>query len=423
MRISKNYTEPLNTAVTSSIGADTLNMKNILFILILLSGFSNASSLPSAEGDKLQEIVDLFKKGSKHEAQQQLRVNENRLIEVLNEAKDGESYLLLGRAYFYAEMDVEAEKFLKTALIYNPALSDAHFFIGLIKMYSKELDRAGASFKNAIKLDDSKEHYFLELGRIQEKNNKPDLALEQYKKALDINELNFTANFNLANIYSDKKDNEKAEVHYLAALKKKPNDVDLNYNLGQLYQNTSQHVKAKMYFSKVIELEPTDWKAIRKIVQLNQSIGDSSERDKAIKKIYSLWRTSNVDELVKQGFFIREQSFIESGKLFVLEYFDLRGERARKYVFKITDPVTGNNKFEISLGSYDATTRGARALDEIGPNDRLYHLDGYTPNGSHHTYAFFNSLPNYDDVRELVFEILNGGRTAISSNVPNSVNK
>ena len=398
-------------------------MKKLLLILIFVSGFSNALPLPETEKETLQEIVGLFKKGSNNEALQKLQKHEKTLIEALGKSKDGESYLTLGRAYFYAEMDAEAEKALKIALTYNASLSEAHFFIGLINMYSGSLDNAEKSFKSAIELDDVKENYFVELGRIQEKKNKPDLAFELYKRALDINDLNYIANFNIANIYLSRGENEKAEKHYLLALNKRPDNVNLNSNLGQLYQNTDQNAKAKIFFSKVIELDPTDWRAAAKIVQLNQAIGDFSERDKSIINIYNLWRKGSADELVEQGFFIREQGSIDEGKLFVLEYFELNGERAKKYVFKIQDPVSGNNKFDISLGSYDSTTQISRELGEIGPNDRVYHLDGYSQNGSHFTYAMFNSLPNYDDIKELVFDVLHEKHEAISSTVPKSANK
>lgn len=400
-----------------------LNMKKILLILIIVSGFSNALASTMSDGDKLLEIVSLFKTGPSHEAIKQLKEHETKIIEAVAKSKDGESYLLLGRAYFYAEMDSKAEKALRTALTYNDTLSDAHFFIGLINMYSGNVADAEVSFKNAIKLDGTNASYFVELGRIQEKSNKSDFAFDAYKKALDIDDLNYTANFNIANIYFGKGENEKAELHYLAALKKRPDNINLNSNLGQLYQNTNQHVKARVYFSKVVKIDPNAWRAAAKLVQVNQAIGDIPERDKAIENIYSLWREGNIDELVKQGFYIRELSTIDSGKLFVLEYFELNGEYARKYVFKIQDPVSGDIKFDISLGSYDSTTQVSRELGEIGPNDRMYHLDGYAPNGSHYTYAMFDSLPNYDDIRELVFKVLHGKRNAISGMELKGANK
>ena len=81
------------------------------------------------------------------------------------------------------------------------------------------------------------------------------------------------------------------------------------------------------------------------------------------------------------------------------------------------DSTTGNNLFDVSLGSYDSTTNISRELGEIGPDDRVFHLDGYAPDGSHYTYAFYNSEPDYDTVRKLVFKVLAGKHSAISSTV------
>ena len=177
-------------------------------------------------------------------------------------------------------------------------------------------------------------------------------------------------------IYASEDDTDSAEKHLLAAIKQKPDDVDSHYNLGQLYQDTKQYRFAIKRFETVVELAPNDWRAISKLVQVNEAASDYAARDAAIERIYEVWRSNVNEDLSKQGFYIREQRKTENGKVFALEYFELKGERARKFVFKLQDEQTGELKFDVSLGSYDHTTNISRELGEIGADERIYHLDG-----------------------------------------------
>lgn len=395
-------------------------MKHLLLFVLLFSEYSLADPLSENDEKRLQEIVELFKSDSDEEAIRQLRLHENTLLEAISDSKDAGASMLLGRAYFYAEMDSKANSALNAALQYDPSLSDAHFFIGLIHMYSGDLEEAEQSFRDAIALNSGNDNYFVELGRIFERKNDSKSATIEYENALSIDRMNFRANFNLANIYANDGSIQKAEEHYLAALKKEPDDPDSNYNLGQLYQNTNEHQLAIKYFSIVVDLDATEWRAIAKIVQENEVLGKLEAKDIAIREMYDLWRRAEVGDLQDQGFFIREQREIDGGKLFVLEYFELKGERARKFIFKLQDVVTGDSKFEVSLGSYDVTTQISRELGEIGADERVYHLDGYGPDGSHYTFAFFHSVPDYEVVREMALKVLSGELEAISSTVPSN---
>jgi tetratricopeptide (TPR) repeat protein len=386
--------------------------------MLFQSGSLLADQLPDDNAEQLQELIQLFNSNSSEKALEQLELQEAALVEAINASKDPEAYLLLGRLYFYAEMDPKAKAALGAALEYDPALSDAHFFLGLVHKYAGELDSAEQSFRNATELPNPDEAYFIELGTVLEAKGDTSSALMAYKNVLAIDSSNFDANFRSANIYATDGVHEEAEKHYLAALRQDPSDIDSNYNLGQLYQNTNQHRSAVRYFSRVVELDATDWTAMAKIVQSSAAQGDIETRDAAIESIYEAWRRGQSPELQERGFYIREQIQIDSGKVFVLEYFELKGEHARKFVFKLQDPATGQHKFDVSLGSYDATNKMSRELGTIEAGERLYHLDGYAPNGSHYTFGFFVSQPEYDVVRKMALEALSGELSAISSTVP-----
>ena len=251
------------------------------------------------------------------------------------------------------------------------------------------------------------------MGRTLEIKGDLTNAAIAYSSALSLNESNFDAHFNLATIYAKEGDTERAEKHYLASIELEPDDVDSHYNLGQLYQNTEQYDSAIKQFTKVVELDEGDWRAVSKLVQLNEAVNDFAARDAAVNKIYDVWRADK--ELREQGFYIREQSELNNGKLFALEYFELVGERARKFVFKLQDQQTGDLKFEVSLGSYEHTTEFARDSGSIGPDDRRYHMDGYSPNGSHYTYAFFDYEPPYEVAKTIALKALSNEQKIISS--------
>lgn len=391
----------------------------LLFLVLLFhSGLLLAAPLPAGNTEQLQNLIELFTSESSEEAVRQLELREAAILEAIGESNDPHAYLLLGRLYFYAEMDSKAMSALSTALEYDASLSDAHFYTGLVHKYAGDLDRAERSFRNATESGNPDAAYFVELGIILEAKEDTSSALDAYKRALEIESSNFDANFRSANIHATNGANQEAEGHYLAALRQNPNNVECNYNLGQLYQNTEQNRLAVEYFSKVIELDPIDWRTLTKIVQASQALSDVDARDAAVDSIYEIWREGTSHDLQKQGFYVREQVQIESGKVFALEYFELKGEYARKFVFKLIDPATGEHRFDVSLGSYEATNTFSRELGRIGTDERVYHLDGYGPDGSHYTFAFFESQPKYDVVREIALDAFSGKLSPISSTTP-----
>lgn len=73
--------------------------------------------------------------------------------------------------------------------------------------------------------------------------------------------------------------------------------------------------------------------------------------------------------------------------------------------------ATGSRPVVLSLGSYEATTATLRRLGGLGPNARLWHLDGYL-GPRHVTYGFFEAEPRYPEIRARVLAILGSGDPA-----------
>jgi hypothetical protein len=190
------------------------------------------------------------------------------------------------------------------------------------------------------------------------------------------------------------------------------------YNKAQAAQTAGDHRAALKGFLAVKKQVPDDWRTRAKIVQEYSALGMKKERDKEIGELYA-WRNAQSKEAQADlPYFVREQFSVAQRKLMVVEHFTMQGERPVKYAFIVLDNTGKKREFTISLGSYNTTTEAARALGTIGADERLYHLDGYFEGGVHQTYSFFKGEPKYDEVRQMVVQILGGKLQAVSGMKP-----
>jgi hypothetical protein len=114
--------------------------------------------------------------------------------------------------------------------------------------------------------------------------------------------------------------------------------------------------------------------------------------------------------------YCREQFEAGGEKVMVFEEFELKGDRALRYVFSVLDESEAKEKYRISLGSYDSTNAYWHESTKPKPKkeDRLFHLDGYYSWG-HATFGMYFPEPTYDQVRITVIEILEKKRNPVSS--------
>ncbi|MFI5377924.1 MAG: tetratricopeptide repeat protein [Tepidisphaerales bacterium] len=177
------------------------------------------------------------------------------------------------------------------------------------------------------------------------------------------------------------------------------------YNLGQFAQNRNKPAEALPFFEKAAGLKPDELLPRAKIVQCLQALGRLGERDKAREDVFAVYAAGKTRELI----FCRDQFEAGGKKVAVFEYFEPGGVRAVRYSFRVTDKSGQKIVETASLGSYEAITLLARQKHEIGPGERMYHIDHYYP-GGHATYAMFKKEPPYDEVRKIVVEIFEGTR-------------
>jgi len=182
--------------------------------------------------------------------------------------------------------------------------------------------------------------------------------------------------------------------------------LDALWNLGIWHATLSEPRQALAAWLSYHAQDSTDWRVETKIIQSYQALGDTARRDSALAGLFKHRRVTRNPEFKQAEEFCREQGTIDGRRIMVFQTFEPQGDRMVFVTFQLLDAV-GRDTARISLGSYDRTTQIERELGRIGANERIYHLDYYTDR-SHATYAFFRTLPSYDEIRSMVAAILRG---------------
>jgi len=185
-------------------------------------------------------------------------------------------------------------------------------------------------------------------------------------------------------------------------------DPNLLWNLGIMYADTDRHAKALESWQTLRRLEPDNWRVRAKLIQTHQARADFEQRDREREALYQARRESSDRALSREAMYCREQFRVAGRKVMVFEYFEPAGDRQVFLRFSILS-ADGSEVFWYSLGSYEFTTRAARAHGTIGQDQRIFHIDRYATNRygiSHGAVALYGYLPAYDVVRSRVIDAL-----------------
>ena len=195
------------------------------------------------------------------------------------------------------------------------------------------------------------------------------------------------------------------------------------YNAGLAAWETNDYPFALEMWQRLKQEEPDDLQVRAKLIQLYQMMDKSAERDRERAELFELWKAGKTKGLADRDYYVREQNVVAGKKIMVMEHFELKGDRALRYVFYIIGG-DGKPEYRISLGSYALTNGIWRSTTKPTPKEgeRLFHLDGYYPNG-HATYGMYPKEPTYDETRRMVFEIVEKGRRPISSSTVSTPQK
>ncbi|MBB5353953.1 tetratricopeptide (TPR) repeat protein [Haloferula luteola] len=207
---------------------------------------------------------------------------------------------------------------------------------------------------------------------------------------------------------------EPSKDDFKKALEEDPNDRSALYNFGMASYMDEDYAQAIDSWQRLEKLEPADWQLKAKLIQAYWAAGQHDKAEATIGELRAARSAGKSDELKKQTFFIRDQFVVGEFRVFTLEYFDLAGERPLLWKFILRSGDKAASRY-FSLGSYDSTNEFMRTNGDLKPDERAFHLDGYSSNGDHQTFSFFRERPKYEAVRSQVIEILHGKRSEISS--------
>ncbi len=208
----------------------------------------------------------------------------------------------------------------------------------------------------------------------------------------------------------------EALTRYKEGLTSSPDDSSLLYNGGLAAFQCKQYLEAVNLWSHLKGVDSSDWQTRAKLIQAYQVLGKLSEREEERAALFDLRKQNPSGDLAKQVEYCRDQFEAGGERVMAFEHFELKGDRAVRYVFSIIDESKQEEKYRLSLGSYDTTNAIWHETTKPRPkdSDRLFHLDGYYDWG-HATYGMYFPEPSYDDVRTAVIEILEKKKNPLST--------
>lgn len=201
----------------------------------------------------------------------------------------------------------------------------------------------------------------------------------------------------------------------LAAFRDNP---DVLYNAAFATYLCGELPRAVELFLQLREMTPNDWQVRAKLIQLYQRLNKSAERDAERTALLAAWKSGTNPDLTSQTEYCRDRFTAGGEQVMVFEHFELKGDRALRYVFGVMDASGKSEKYRITLGSYETTNTIWHESTEPRPKpeERLFHLDGYYDQ-AHATYGFYSPEPSYDDVRQQVINILENKAKPLSSTI------
>jgi hypothetical protein len=180
------------------------------------------------------------------------------------------------------------------------------------------------------------------------------------------------------------------------------------FSAGSIAMCAGEFKRGQKYFAALKELEPKSATVRAALVRAAQALGDLSARDAERRELFRLRESGEDPEVVQQQYYMREECTIAGRQVRGLEFFELKGDKALRYVFEISRFGGGETEYRVTLGSYTATNAIWQATQNPKPKEgeRVFHLDGYFSDGSHATFGMYHPEPTYDEVRKQVAAII-----------------
>jgi tetratricopeptide (TPR) repeat protein len=152
----------------------------------------------------------------------------------------------------------EAMAYYQTALQYQPAFPEAHFFLGGALDEQGRLDEAIAEYQKALWFKPTQEQTHIFMGMALAKQKKYDAAMAHYHAALKLNPDSAVAENNLARLLHTQGRFDEAIAHYNAALEIDPKLALAHNNLGILMIQKGNLTNGTIQLREAMRLNPTN---------------------------------------------------------------------------------------------------------------------------------------------------------------------
>lgn len=173
---------------------------------------------------------------------------------------DADTWYLLGRTKFSETNYRDAVTAFERALALRPKYVEAENNLGLSWKGLGDIEKARASFQNAINLQGEAPQDaqpFFNLGTLLADQNELDEALPLLKKAAALAPNNPSIHEELGKVYIAKRDLAGAQKEFEAAIALAPDISSLHYKLAQVYRKEGLTDQAEKEFARCEELSST----------------------------------------------------------------------------------------------------------------------------------------------------------------------
>ena len=182
----------------------------------------------------------------------------------------------------------KARKLCDSAIGANPQNSQLHFALGVVQQAKNEVERAVASYQEAVSINPDYLAAWVNLGICARGLKTFDTAIKAFDKAIAADPSSFHAHYNLALVYCDMKDMDKAIASLETALTINPASPEAQFQMGFLQELRMNHGAAAHHYREVIAVSPDNARAHTHAGNCLQIIGRFAEAAVHLKKAIEL---------------------------------------------------------------------------------------------------------------------------------------
>ena len=331
--------------------------------------------------------------------------------------KDAVTRYLLARANSLLREDAEALKQIDLAITLTPRNVEYRLMRARLLVYMDRLKYAEHELTICAAIAPNNTECHLELGAVKQARLKYGEALACYKKAMALAPKRADGPFRAGLLLVEMGKKDQAIEMFAQATRADPTQSAPFYNLGHLLHDKGRLAEAARAFRNMLKIKPESWRAIVKLVQVHQALGQLKQRDATREELLKLRRSGKSASLKSASMYARDMFKVGKKDLSAYEHFELTGAMAVRYTFYVIKPGTDTMDYKITLGSYEMTNAVLRAQGRLKKGQRVFHLDMYR-GGGHGLYRMFMSEPSYDEVKALVQGVVEGKVKPLSSTAP-----